>query len=47
MEAPYLSSIEEVLERFHVEEQSGLSDRLVQDATKKYGRNGNLHLYIL
>ncbi|KAK4698046.1 hypothetical protein P7C71_g106, partial [Lecanoromycetidae sp. Uapishka_2] len=39
MDAAFLSSPEESLEHFQVEEQQGLSDRRVLEATKKYGRN--------
>ena len=40
MEASYLSSTEDCLQYFQVTESKGLSDAQVQDATKKYGRNG-------
>ena len=43
MEAAFLSTPEETLKHFHVTEQSGLSGPQVQDALKKYGRNGTVH----
>lgn len=43
MEASFLSSVEEALEFFQVEEQHGLSDQKVQEALEKYGRNGTVH----
>lgn len=43
MDAAFLSSTEESLEHFQVEEQYGLSDRRVLEATEKYGRNGTVH----
>ncbi|MCJ1233328.1 hypothetical protein MMC14_001283 [Varicellaria rhodocarpa] len=39
MEAAYLSSPQEILKHFHVEEHHGLSATQVNDATAKYGRN--------
>jgi len=46
MDAAFLSSPKEALEHFRVEEQKGLSDRRVQEATEKYGRNGTVHQHI-
>lgn len=43
MENTYIYSPEEVLNHFHVEEQLGLSDQQVHNATEKYGRNGTVH----
>ena len=40
MEASYLSSTQDVLDHFQVRETDGLSDLRVQNAVKKYGRNG-------
>lgn len=47
MEAAYLVSSEDALRHFQVTEQNGLSDVLVQRATEKYGRNGNVQLNTL
>ena len=43
MDAAFLASISEALEFFEVEEQKGLDDRQVKQATEKYGRNGTVH----
>jgi len=43
MEAAYLSTPEEALKHFQVTEQSGLSGPQVQDALRKYGRNGTVY----
>ena len=45
MEAAFLSTPEEALQNFHVTEQSGLNGPQVQDALKKYGRNGTIQYY--
>lgn len=42
MDAAYLFSPEDALDRFGVAEQEGLSDSQVQRATEKYGRNGTI-----
>ncbi|MCJ1225740.1 hypothetical protein MMC12_002389 [Toensbergia leucococca] len=39
MDTSFLLPVEEVLQRFHVDEHHGLSDPQVQTATEKYGRN--------
>lgn len=43
METAYLSSTEQALQHFQVNESQGLSDLQVQQATEKYGRNGTVH----
>ena len=43
MDTSFLLPVEEVLQRFHVDEHHGLSDPQVQTATEKYGRNGTVH----
>jgi len=43
MDYSFLSSTEETLEHFDVEEHQGLSAHQVQEATEKYGRNGTVH----
>ena len=43
MDAAYLASPAEALDRFQVSEQDGLSESQVQQALKKYGRNGTVH----
>lgn len=47
MDTAYLSSTEQALQHFEVNESQGLSDRQVQKATEKYGRNGIVHAYAL
>ena len=42
MEASYLSSAEEALSHFRVEEHAGLSDRQVETNRDKFGRNGTV-----
>jgi hypothetical protein len=46
MEASFLSTVEETLEFFQVDEQQGLSDQDVQKALERYGRNGTVHRHI-
>ena len=41
MEQAFLSSPSQVLKRFHVAEDKGLSSRQVSASREKYGRNGN------
>ena len=45
MEAAYLSSTEEVLELFQVDEHTGLSHGQVETNRDKFGRNGTVHHY--
>ena len=45
MEAAYLSTPEEALKYFQVTEQNGLTGAQVQDALKKYGRNGTVYIW--
>lgn len=44
MEAAYLSSTEGALRHFEVNELHGLSERQVQKAVEKFGRNGTVHI---
>lgn len=46
MDASYLSSTEEALEHFKVNENQGLSEQQVQKALEKYGRNGTVHHHV-
>lgn len=46
MDASYLSSTEQALEYFTVDEHRGLSEQQVQIALEKYGRNGTVHHHI-
>ena len=46
MDASYLSSTEQALEYFEVNENQGLSEQQVQRALEKYGRNGTVHHHI-
>ena len=46
MDASYLSSTEQALEYFEVNENQGLSEQKVQKALGKYGRNGTVHHHI-
>ena len=46
MESSFLSSAEEALEYFQVDEHQGLSGHEVLKATEKYGRNGTVYLLI-
>ena len=46
MDASYLSSTEEALEHFKVNEDQGLSEQQVRKALEKYGRNGTVHHHI-
>ena len=41
METAYLYTTEEALRHFQVTESEGLSDQMVSEALKKYGRNGD------
>ena len=41
MDNAYVRDVAEVLEHFHVSEQSGLADISVQAALQKYGKNGS------
>lgn len=43
MDASYLTSTEEALEHFKVDEQQGLSEQQVQSAIERYGRNGTVY----
>lgn len=43
MEAAYLSSTDEVLNHFQVEEHTGLSHAQVETNRDKFGRNGTVH----
>ena len=43
MDSAYLVSPEKALGFFQVTEKDGLSDSQVQQALKKYGRNGTVH----
>ena len=46
MDASYLASTEEALQHFQVNEHQGLSEKQVQRALAKYGRNGTVHHHI-
>lgn len=46
MDASYLSSTEQSLEHFQVDEQQGLSEQQAQRSLEKYGRNGTVHHHI-
>ena len=46
MDASYLSSTEQALEHFAVDENQGLSEQQIQRALGKYGRNGTVHHHI-
>lgn len=43
MEAAYLSSAEDALRHFEVNESHGLSERQIRQAVEKFGRNGTVH----
>lgn len=47
MEQSYTKSVDEVLEYFSLDEQTGLSDDQVKRATEKYGPNGMYCYFIL
>ena len=46
MDASYLSSTEQALEFFAVDENKGLSEQQIQRALGKYGRNGTVHHHV-
>ena len=46
MESSFLSSTQEALGYFQVDEHQGLSGQEVRKATEKYGRNGTVYLLV-
>ncbi len=44
MDSSFLSSTEQALDHFKVDEHQGLSAQQVQKATERYGRNGTVYL---